>query len=156
MRFYPEEQVKASFEAKYIPEPNSGCWLWLATLNNMGYPQLAVAQKKNGTSTKLAHRLSYEWFKGPIPKGKVLDHLCRLPCCVNPDHLEPVTQRINVLRGSSLFALNAAKTHCNRGHELTAENTYSPPPRTGGRRPYRQCKICRSANRRLFWETNKR
>lgn len=155
MRVYPQPQVQAAFEAKYIPEPNSGCWLWLGALNNKGYAQLAVAQKRNGTRSELAHRLAFTWAKGPIPTGKVLDHLCRVTCCVNPDHLDVVTQRVNILRGESLFAKNAVKTHCKRGHLLDALNTYRPPGRMRAGKPARQCAECRRQAKRRHWLENK-
>jgi hypothetical protein len=86
----------------------------------------------------LAHRVSYELVKGPIPEGLHLDHLCRTPLCVNPDHLEPVTHRENLLRGNTFAARNAAKTHCVQGHELTPDNLYLRKDRIG-----RMCMTCR-------------
>lgn len=85
---------EASFEAKYIPEPNSGCWLWIGALNPNGYGQLKMPHQ-----AVLAHRFSYERFNGPLLEGMVLDHLCRQRCCVNPEHLEQVTQAVNLARG---------------------------------------------------------
>lgn len=85
-----------------------------------------------------AHRWAYEHFVGPIADGLVLDHLCRNTSCVNPRHLEPVTQQENVLRGSAPAAINAAKSHCVNGHEFTAENTYLRP------NGWRICRICRA------------
>lgn len=77
-----------------VPEPNTGCWLYTNVFNN-GYGQIQI----NGRDT-LAHRTAYEYFKGPIPEGLELDHLCRTKACVNPDHLEPVTRSENVRRGT--------------------------------------------------------
>lgn len=71
-----------------------------------------------------AHRLAYEIFREPIPNGLVIDHLCKKHDCVNPDHLEPVTNKINILRGTGITAIAALKTHCYLGHEFTTENTY--------------------------------
>src|SRR5690349_9784178 len=69
------------------------------------------------------HRVAYERLVGPIPDGLALDHLCRVRHCINPDHLEPVTWRENILRGASEVARLAARTACSKGHEFTPENT---------------------------------
>ena len=115
------------------PEPNSGCWIWLKALNQAGYGHMTVRNKQVG-----AHRISYMAFKGEIPHGLELDHLCRNPSCVNPDHLEPVTRKVNVRRGRAgehRAAVESAKTHCPQGHEYTPENT-----RVRGTSRY--CKAC--------------
>jgi hypothetical protein len=70
----------------------------------------------------MAHRISYEHFVGPIPKGLFIDHLCRMRACVNPGHLEPVTTLENARRGDG-GSNNRRKTHCTRGHEYSDENT---------------------------------
>lgn len=80
-----------------------------------------------------AHRFTYEYRHGPIPEGLVIDHLCRNRACVNPDHLEAVPQRINVLRGERA---GIRATACPRGHSYTSENTYTNPQ--GGR----ACRTC--------------
>jgi predicted transcriptional regulator len=82
-------------QSRYIPEPNSGCWIWLGHIKKNGYGSLTIGEKNFQ-----AHRLSYEAHVGKIPEDKVLDHKCKLRCCCNPDHLEPVTQRENFLRGN--------------------------------------------------------
>ena len=95
----------------------NGCWVWQRHIN-AGY----AFSHFRGFTTRLAHRVSYEVFVGPIPDGLQLDHLCRNPRCVNPQHLEPVTQGENVKRGRAGWH-NKIKTHCVNGHEFTPENT---------------------------------
>ena len=116
---------------KISPEPNTGCWLWTSYEIGNGYG---------------CHRKVYEALKGPIPHGLSLDHLCRVRCCVNPDHLEPVTHEENVRRGEC-GVNNRVKTHCPRGHEYTAGNTrvYKGKRWTG--RFCRECERLRSVTR---------
>lgn len=101
------------FWARVVMIPFHECWEWTGPRNGQ-YGQLSY---ENGNIR--AHRAAYELFVGPIPDGLSLDHLCRNTMCVNPSHLEPVTHRENVLRGISVIADNARKTHCPLGHELT-------------------------------------
>lgn len=119
-----------------LVETKPGCWLWRGGVNNQGYGQYGGP---------LAHRLAYELLVGPVPDGLVIDHLCKTPLCVNPDHLEPVTQGTNVLRDDSRTAKNAIKTHCDQGHEFTVETTYW---RKNGDRDCRPCKARRERERR--------
>ena len=92
--------------------PN-GCWLWTGACSRRGYG--AILADFPDRRMLCAHRAAYEMLVGPIPDGLQLDHLCRNRPCVNPAHLEPVTGRENVLRGTGFAAENAAKTHCVRG-----------------------------------------
>lgn len=112
------------------------CWEWYR-LDKTGYGRYtfwnATAQK---VQSIMAHRVSYQLLVGDIPSGIVLDHLCRNRACVNPDHLEMVTNRENILRGSGLAAQNARKTHCKRGHALTPDNI--KPSKDG----HRRCLTC--------------
>lgn len=112
------------------------CWLWTGCKTGAGYGQLT----HRGQSGLRAHRVTYEALVGPIPAGLVLDHLCRNRACVNPYHLEPVPQRVNVLRGESSAARNARKTHCPRGHEYDNSNTRI----YAGRRYCRACAKARA------------
>lgn len=106
------------------------CWLWKNGTRN-GY---GAFSPRHGQS-RYAHRWAYEFCVGSIPEGLDLDHLCRVTRCVRPDHLEPVTRRINVLRGQTVVAVNAAKTHCSKGHDYTPENTNVI-------RGHRKCRTC--------------
>jgi len=91
--------VLSLFEANVMPEPNSGCWLWMGGTVKRGYGRFNIPRRLGGQRRK-AHQLSYELYRGLIPAGLELDHLCRVPSCVNPEHLEPVTHQMNVLRGA--------------------------------------------------------
>jgi len=150
--------IEDRFWKYVIPEPNSGCWLWVGAYHQSGYGKIGTG----GRSTAGhylgvgAHRLSYEIHKGPIPDGMVIDHLCRVTCCVNPDHLEAVTHKENLARGVFLNRKygadtpNGAKTHCKRGHPLSGENLYVNRL-TGSR----SCNQCRREATRLSHERQK-
>lgn len=98
------------------------CWLYARYTDPKGYGRLKLNIDGKWT-TFLPHRVMYENIVGPIAKGLVLDHLCRVPSCINPEHLEPVTHRINILRGIGPTAINAKKSHCIQGHILTQGNS---------------------------------
>jgi hypothetical protein len=114
-------------------DPATGCWMWTAGKHEKGYGRIVV----NGKQMR-AHRVSYELFVGPIPEGLQIDHLCRVPGCVNPEHLEPVTSAVNTQRRAPFVTFHAAKTHCKHGHEFTPENTYL----LGPEKRWRQCREC--------------
>lgn len=125
---------------KISPEPNTGCWLWTAALDRKGYGTIKTGSLTDGTRmTYRAHRVCYTLLVGDIPGDLELDHKCRVRCCVNPAHLEPVTTRINLLRGNTITANNASKTHCPFGHNLAEAYRYQH--RSGS--VYRQCRECR-------------
>jgi hypothetical protein len=123
--------LRERLEFYSIPEPNTGCTLWIGALFKTGYGKLS----KDG-KYKRAHRLAYELARGPIPSGLQIDHLCRVRSCVNVAHMEVVTNRQNTLRGVGRTAVNARKTHCLRGHEFTPQNTYRYANNQ------RTCRIC--------------
>jgi len=100
-------------------EKTDGCWLWKAARDLNGYGRIAYAGKE-----WKAHRLAYTVVVGPIPEGLTLDHLCRVRHCVNPAHLEPVTNRENLLRGNGWAGRHARKTHCPQNHPYDEANTY--------------------------------
>jgi HNH endonuclease len=119
------------------------CWLFQGRLDSNGYGLIPTGKRGPG---HLAHRYMWTMMRGAIPEGKELDHLCRVPACVNPQHLEPVTHRENVLRGVGLTARNARKTHCDRGHLLDAANTHIT------QEGWRDCRLCRRLARRArYW-----
>lgn len=116
---------------------SNGCWKWGGSLKKKGYGYFSLWPCRKTIS---AHRISYMWFIGDIANGLTLDHLCRNRYCVNPSHLEPVTNKENILRGEGLAAENIRKTHCAKGHEFTLENTYTRPGTK-----HRSCRECRRA-----------
>lgn len=134
----PRPSPLERFQANYRVNPLTGCWEWSGGRDTHGYSQWGLDRRSAG-----AHRWAYEHFVGPIPDGLVIDHLCRNRACVNPAHLEPVSNVENIRRGVSPPALNARKTHCGNGHEFTPENTRVN--RSGDR----ACRACgREASRR--------
>lgn len=110
------------------PEPNTGCWLWLGIVNHGGYGIVSMNSRNQG-----AHRVAYKLFIGPVPTGLHIDHLCRVRCCVNPAHLQAVTQAVNNQRNQ--------KTYCKRGHELLTHGRPRKDSLTGTRR---YCVTCRA------------
>jgi hypothetical protein len=117
-------------------DKTDSCWIWTAGTDRKGY---GVFNAPGAYSTRAAHRIAYMLTVGEIAAGMDLDHLCRVPACVNPEHLEPVTRRENVLRGVGVSAQRARQTHCKRGHEFTPENTRVSKTRPGSR----SCRTCR-------------
>jgi len=85
--------LRHSFEAKYIPEPNCGCWLWTGATNSRGRGSVGIPGSRQ---TITAHRLAYLLFRGPIPDGLHVLHSCDMPLCVNPDHLFLGTHQDNM------------------------------------------------------------
>lgn len=125
------------FYAKIAAGPNC-CWVWTGSHNGDGYGQFRVDSQR----TCGAHVFSHELHKGPVPDALEVDHLCRVRDCVNPEHLEAVPPRVNILRSENPAAINARKTHCIRDHEFTPENTRINP--TTGKR---SCDACIRLNK---------
>jgi len=123
---------------------SNNCWLWIASVNYKGYGEFRFKKK-----LVKAHRFSYEISKGFIPKDMTIDHLCRNRACVNPEHLECVPMKENVLRGISFSAINSRKTHCKRGHEFTKENTII-------RKLGRECRICKKMLDSIYGKSHRK
>jgi hypothetical protein len=127
--------VKQYIRDRVVEVTESGCWIWMQTLNRGGYGMVL----KRGMGQRTAHRLSYATFVGPIPEGMYICHRCDVRCCVNPDHLFVGTHTDNVrdaVRKKRMY--NQRLTHCPRGHEYTPENTLL---RKGNNA--RRCHTCR-------------
>ena len=124
-------------------KPAGECWEWTGGVGG-GYGRIRRARKEvrahGGPCHLQAHRWAYEFLIDEIPAGLQLDHLCRNQLCVNPYHLEPVPQIVNLHRGMGFTPILAAKTHCPAGHEYSVENTRIKTSSTG--RPGRCCKRC--------------
>lgn len=132
MKYSKRKTKLERFTEKYEINPDTGCWEWTAATNNSGYGMF---------DHQLVHRYAYEAMVGSIPPGLTIDHLCRVRNCVNPAHLEAVTSQVNILRGNTLAAANAAKTECPQGHPLIDENILK------SKLPKRACKTCHNTQR---------
>lgn len=109
-------------------DASGDCWEWTGSINFAGYGLFWTGERH-----LMAHRAVWKLLVGPI--NETLDHLCRVRHCVNPDHLDPVPQSVNVLRGYGPTAENARKTHCKYGHPFDDENTYFEGT-------WRRCRAC--------------
>lgn len=120
-----------------------GCWEYTGSLINAGYGMTYDATKKKYVKVCIYF---YEHTVGPVPIGKILDHVCMNRACFNPAHLEPVTFRENVLRGTGPTAINARKTSCHNGHPYV-EGSFKYELGDVGRR----CLICQRERTKRYW-----
>ena len=132
---YSVWQLPWRIARKIRVDPESGCWLWQGRPAPNGYGQVRMQGSALG-----AHRVVYEFLVTEIPFGLVLDHLCSVRICVNPEHLEPVTQAENARRSG----VARRKDTCGKGHPLTGPNVND----WRGRRACRTCKAAADARRR--------
>lgn len=132
---WTERQLFNFWRRVHRPEADT-CWEWRGLLNHGGYGHYAVLGR-----TYIPHRVSYELIVGPIPDGLQIDHLCRNKVCVNPKHLEAVTQQENIRRSDCPPAKRGRMTHCALGHEITRD-------RSGVRRTCVPCQRRRQRERR--------
>ena len=121
-------------------DKTGSCWRWTAAQNGVGYGRFGIGVRFKNL---YAHRLAYLWAKGPIPEGLELDHLCRNRACVNPDHLEAVTRKINIRRSPLVGKTRPKKSHCPQGHELIG-------PNVGMSQGYPYCRVCSRLSRRVY------
>lgn len=119
------------------------CLLWTAAKNDCGYPVVRL-----GGRNQYAHRIAFQMARGSIPEGFKLDHLCRVANCINPQHLEAVTKRENLMRSTCVSAKNAAKLCCPKGHSLTGENLIPWFLERGKH----VCRTCKNERERLRYE----
>lgn len=128
------------FTKAYVVD-ESGCWLWKKACNQKGYGAFYFLGMRGK-----AHRYSFLKYKGMIPEGLVIDHLCNVRSCVNPDHLRAVTNKENILRGTSPSARNKRKTTCPRQHPLSGTNLVINIDGA------RVCKTCASNSYKEYWK----
>ena len=142
---YPTRKTRDQrdrFMSFVSPEPMSGCWVWMGKLSNKGYGQFWRFGETIG-----AHRAGYELFRGSIPEGLFIDHLCKSVWCCNPWHMEPVTPREN-MRRSDIGQREWAKTQCPQGHPYDGDNLRVS-------RGSRQCKACSRQRMRARYYRNR-
>lgn len=119
------------------PIGESGCLVWSGAISTSGYGVVSIAQRM-----RYVHRLMWVHTHGEIPKGLVIDHLCRVRCCANVAHMEVTSHKTNILRGSGASATHAKQSHCVYGHEFSEDNTWVS--KSGARR----CRTCNRINAR--------
>lgn len=122
--FFASDAVRQRFWSKVVcvDSPTDTCWHWLAYKSKEGYGYVNIG-RSSFKHVFTAHRAAWILTYGTIDSALTLDHLCRNPSCVNPAHMEQVSNRVNILRGNGASAQNARKTHCPQGHAYSESNT---------------------------------
>ncbi len=132
--FEVNEGAMVRFYNKKKTDDQTGCWNWMGAIQSNGYGNFYFAG-----NNILAHRFSYEAHKGRIPGDLTINHKCKNTRCVNPDHLEIMTQYENSMLGDNPMAINARKTVCINGHSLTGNHIKIINRKDGIRRQCRKC-----------------
>lgn len=127
---------------------SSTCWFWFGAIDKDGYG-IWTSKKK----TYRVHRFMYELYNGKILSGMVIDHLCRIRNCVNPEHLRAITNKENILCGVGITAQNSRKIVCNKGHDLSGKNLYVYKNKKGG--VDRHCLKCDKERARILRDRQK-
>lgn len=129
------EEIKDRLLQRMRVDKKTNCWMWQKYISPDGYAR--TCYQRFFPNVTGAHRISYSLFRGPIPEGMVIDHLCRTRSCINPDHMEVVTAIENNRRGiyPTHTHRNGRKTHCKRGHPFNKKNTIMV-------QGSRQCRAC--------------
>lgn len=126
------------FNAKWLPHPRTGCWMWVGARASGVYGSFTLNDR-----TVQAHRFSWEAHNGPVPDGFHVLHKCDQPVCVNPDHLflgdHTANMRDRLAKGRYRNGFES-RTHCPQGHEYSATNTYTDPE------GHRRCRTCKRAS----------
>ena len=129
---------------RFLDQPPDDCWIWTGSSYGQGYGGVRIDTVTERKAPRAAYRVMYELYRGPIPEGLTIDHLCRVRKCVNPAHLEAVTCRENLRRGDGFIGRQMRRTRCPRGHLLIEGNLVRY-------KTHKQCRICTLARRRLAW-----
>jgi hypothetical protein len=150
-----DDRAEALFRTKFTVGLMDECWPWRGPKNPDGYGKFKIQRDKHAT-TYGAHRLAYQLLRGPVPVGLVIDHLCRVRHCVNPWHMEPVTNRENLRRGSvSRGRRNILGSACRNGHPYVEGSfVVRCRPMQGVLRTWRECLICARARTRPVQGSN--
>lgn len=139
------DELLERFESK-VEILITNCWKWNGHIEENGYGRFGIGSHLMVS----AHRMSYILYKGPIDLGLTIDHLCKNKWCVNPNHLEPVTLKENLLRSNAITTINKNKQECDSGHIFSLSNTYIRPVGS------RDCRICHCIAQKKYLKNKKR